>query len=180
MMKKRGMTLIEVVIVVVLFAVLTIVTVYVFRAILLAWSSNETRVGVDIVVDRGIEEMVRDIREAQEIQSTADRDEVRLTQNGADYYIYYLYHEDDTYGPPPVFDEDYYELKKADLTGDINGTFTYGDGKIIVSDVVPPGSGSNPKTDISMDANSLVTIILKMEREAETITSKTQVRPRNL
>ena len=177
---KRGLTLIELMIVIVLFIILALVTVYIFRAVLLSWSSQETRTGIDINLDRGIEEVVRDLREAKKVQSTAGYDEIRFTPDESTYYIYYLYNENDSYIPPPAFDRDYYELKKAALTDGINGTFTYGGGRIIIRDIVPPGSGIDPKTDLSIDAGNLITIILKIERADETITSKTEVRPRNL
>ena len=50
----------------------------------------------------------------------------------------------------------------------------------MIADVVPPGTGSAPQTDLSIDADDLITIILKIERGAEIITSKTEVAPRNL
>ena len=173
---KRGITLIEIMVAVALFAILAVATVLVFRAILLSWASQETRAGIDIALDVEVEEVVRDLREATAI-SSVNSDEVRFTAGGSDY-IYYFYNENDSY--PPVFDQSTYELKKTALTGGISGTFTYGDGRIIIFDLIPPGTGTDPKTDLSIDANNLITVILKMTRGDETITSKTQVRPRNL
>ena len=159
---------------IILFVILTAASVFIFRAVLLSWSSQETRAGIDIELDRAIEEIVRDLREAKEIQSTDAYDEIRFTQDETDYFIYYLYNGDDSYAPPPAFNQATYELRKADLTGDIDGTFTYGDGKIILSDVLPPDT-----TDLSVSSN-LATIDLSVARGDETIRSRTDVRPRNL
>ncbi|MBU0759915.1 MAG: hypothetical protein KKC66_04180 [Candidatus Omnitrophica bacterium] len=157
-----------------MFSILAVVTVYIFRAVLLSWSSQETRAGIDIVLDRGIEEMVRDLREAKEIQSTGGYDEIRFSQDQSTYYIYYLYNARDSYAPPPAFDQTVYELRKAVLTGDINGSFTYGSGQIIITDVLPPAV-----SDLSLSGN-IVAIDLSVARGDEAIRSRTEVMPRNL
>lgn len=171
---RNGLTLIELIITIAMFAVLTIVSAYIFRAVVLSWSSQERRAGIEINLDKGIEEMVRDLREAREVQSTASYDEIRFSQDGSAYYIYYFYNADDSYVPPPAFDEAAYELRKAALTGGINGTFTYGSGQIIATDVVAPAT-----SDLSLRGN-VVTIDLSVARGDETIRSRTDVRPRNL
>ena len=170
---RKGLTLIELMISIVLLAVLAVSAAYVFRAVLLSWSSAEERSGIDIALDRAIEEMVRDLREAKEVQSTAGRDEIRFSHDQGTYYIYYLYNASDFYVPPPAFDQTLYELRKATLTGDINGTFTYGDGQLIVTDVEAPTT-----SDLSLSGN-LLTIDLNITRGDETIRSRTEVRPRN-
>lgn len=169
-----GFTLIELMISIAMFAVLAITTTYLFRAVLLLWSSQEARGGININLDRGIEEIVRDLREATQIQSTAGFDEIRFKQGTASYYIFYLYNANDTYAPPPAFNQTSYQLKKASLTGGINGTFTYGSGEPIVNGVVPPLT-----SDLSL-ASNLVTIDLTVTRGDETIRSRSAVRPRNI
>ena len=69
--------------------VLVGVSAFVFRAVLLSWHSQEIRTGIDIALDRGIEEMVRDLRKARQVQSV-NNDEIRFTHNLTAYYIYYL------------------------------------------------------------------------------------------
>ena len=171
---KKGLTLIELISTVIMFAILLGVAAYVFRAVLISWSGQETRAGVYITLDRTMEEITRDLREAREVQSTAGRDEIRFSQDQTTYYIYYLYNEDDAYVPPPVFDEDSYELRKATLVGDINGTFVYGDGRLIISDVVPPAT-----SDLSYDG-TIITVDLSVTRDDETIRTRTEIKPRNL
>ena len=72
---NKGLTLIELMISIVMLSILAVTSVYILRAVLLSWSSAEERSGIDIVLDRGIEEMVRDLREAKEIKSTSGYDE---------------------------------------------------------------------------------------------------------
>ncbi len=167
---KRGLTLIEIMIVIVLFVILAAITVYIFRAILLSWSSGETRAGIDIALDRGIEEMVRDLRAAKAITSV-NNDEIRYTATDNTHHIYYLYNSSDTY--PPNFGQSSYELRKATLSGSITGALA-DIGRIIITDILPPAT-----TDLSISSN-IATIDISVSRGDETIRSKTQVKPRNL
>ncbi len=167
---KKGLTLIELMIVIIMFVILAGVTIYILRAVLLSWSSQETRSGIDISLDRGIEEIVRDLREARQVSSV--NDEIRFTQDLTNYYIYYFYNASDSY--PPAFSQSTYELRKATITGGISGTFIYSSGLIIITDVLPPAT-----SDLSRSGN-IVTIDLSVIRKEETIRSRTRVRPRNL
>lgn len=171
---KKGFTLIELMITIVMLVVLIGVSACVFRAVLLGWSSQEDRAGIDINLDKGIEEIVRDLREAKEIQSTDSYDEIRFSPDQSTYYIYYFYNAGDAYVPPPAFNQISYQLRKATLIGDINGTFTYGEGQLIMTDVLPPAT-----SDLSSNGN-ILTIDLTITRNDETIRSRTKVRPRNL
>jgi len=173
---KKGFTLLEVLLVIVMFVVLTAVTVYVFRAILLSWSAQEIRAGIGINLYRGVEKMAREILEVKNVDSL-NTDEIRFTDVGDNYCIYYLYNGNDAY--PPNFGQATYELRKAALSGVVGGdlttgTFTYGDGTIIIKDIVPPTT-----SDLSI-INNIVTIDLSATRGNETIRSRTEVRPRNL
>jgi prepilin-type N-terminal cleavage/methylation domain-containing protein len=168
---KKGFTLIELIITIVMLVALVGVTAFVFRAVLLNWSSQETRSGIDIILDRGIEEMARDLREAKQV-SSINNDEIRFTQDQSTYYIYYLYNADDSY--PPSFNQNSYQLRKTTLSEGISGNFTYGSGSIIITDVLPPLT-----SDLSISSN-ITTIDLSAKRGDETIRSRTQVKPRNL
>lgn len=164
------MTLIELMITIAMFVILAMAVMYIFRAVLLSWSSQETRTGISIILDRGMEEMVRDLRGARQVQS--GNDEVRFTRDQAAYYIYYLYNAGDSY--PPSFSQETYQLKRTALSGGISGTFTYGSGEIKVIDVLPPTT-----SDLSFSSN-LVIIDLSAKSGDETVRSRTAVRPRNL
>lgn len=169
--QKRGLTLIELMAAAALFVILAAATVYILRAALLSWSSQETRSGIDISLDRGIEEIARDLRQARQV-SFVNNDELRFTRDLTNYYIYYFYNADDSY--PSSFNQSSYQLKKTALSGGIGGTFTYGLGDIKIIDVLPP-----PTSDLSLSSN-LITLDLSIARKDETIRSRTRVRPRNL
>jgi prepilin-type N-terminal cleavage/methylation domain-containing protein len=171
---KRGLTLVELLMAMVMLAAITGVALYLFSAVLRVWHSQETRSGIDIELDWRMEEIVRDLREAVEIQSTAGYNEIRFSPDGINYYIYYLYNPGDVYVPPPAFNQDEYALKRAQLTGDINGTFSYGGGKVFVKNVLPPATSELSRS------GDLLTIDLTAQRGDETIRSKTEVQPRNL
>ena len=188
---KKGLTLIELMITVVMFLILSVLSLYIFRIILFSWFGQERRTGISVVLDRATEEMARELREAADVRSlnsqSLDPNEIRFTveEDGADaYYVYYFYHEEDSYVPPPAFGQDSYILKRTALSGSITGTFTYGSGKIIIVGVDPP-----PSSDLSfddddnngiIDADGRITIDLSVTRGDETIRSRTEIRPRNL
>ena len=124
---------------------------------------------------------MRDLRKAKAIQSS--NDEIRFTIKDAfdpddpdsndddNNYIFYLYNASDSY--PPIFNQSSYQLKKAELSGGIGGTFTYGSGRIILTEVLPP-----PTSDLSLSGN-IATIDLSITRRDETIRLRSQVKPRN-
>lgn len=169
-MLLTGFTLIELVMVIGLLVILILACAFVFRAVLLGWFSQETRAGIGINLDRGLEEIGRDLREAK--QAALVSDEIRFRQGPSNYYIYYFYNANDSY--PPSFSQSAYQLKKEPLSGGINGTFSYGAGQTIATDVLAP-----PASDLSLNGN-LITLDISIRRGAETIRSRTQVKPRNL
>lgn len=171
---KRGMTLLELLIAVVMLAAVMGVAGFLFSVVLKTWVSQEARAGVDMDLNWRMGQVVRDLREAMEIQSTAGYHEVRFTPDETTYYIYYLYNENDAYAPPPAFNQDLYQLRRATLTGDINGTFAYGSGNFILGDILPPTTSEISAT------GDVITIDLSVERRDETVRTRSQVNPRNL
>lgn len=158
---RRGLTFIELIMTASMMVVLVGAMTYVFLVVLTGWSTQLDRAGINIQINRGIEEVVRDLREAKEVQSA--NDEIRFTKDQTTYYIYYLYNENNSY-----------ELKEATLSGGIGGTFTYGDGRIIITGVLPP-----PTSDLSL-TNNIITIDLSINKDDETVRSRTSVKPRNI
>lgn len=169
---NNGFTLIELMISTMMVVILAGVVIYVFHAILLSWSGSEARAGINITLNRAVEEMRRDVISAKVIASGTN-DEVRFTAIDNTNRIYYLYNTNDSY--PPSFGQEKYELRKAGLSGTnlTNGAFTYGNGVIILTDVSPP-----PATDLSFSSN-LVTIDLSSVHDDETVRLRTQIKPRN-
>ena len=185
--KKCGLTLIELLITVVMLAALVGVSVFVFRVILLGWISQETRAGIGIDINSSIEKMARNLRGSKEISFLYDN-EIRFSKhrrdeqnkiiiNEYDDYIYYFYNENDVY--PANFNQDLYGVRKAVLNNVVDrdlttGTFTYGDGQIIVNDVLPSSA-----TDLSV-SGGIADIELSVKRGDETIRLRTEVKARNL
>ena len=87
---SKGLTLIELIIAAVMLTVLTGITAYVFIVLLKGWVDSEARTGIDIKLDRGMEEMVRSLREAEDI-TAINNDEIRFSADPSTHYIYYLY-----------------------------------------------------------------------------------------
>lgn len=173
---KKGLTLIEMMITVGMIVILAGAAGYVFCAVLVSWSSQETRAGIDINLDRGIENVVRDLRESR-VASAINNDEIRFSHDQVAYYIYYLYNAGDSY--PPAFGQSSYQLRKAALTGGLNGTFTYGSGELIISDIKPRTAFTPARPVISFTGN-MATIDISIKRGDETVRSRTAVMPRNL
>ena len=162
---KQGLTLIELMITMVMMVILMGVTVYIFRAILLSWSGEQTRAGIDIGLDSGMDKMVQDIRQARNI-TNVNSNEIRFTPDQSTFYIYYFYNSSGAY-----------QLKKANWTGGtINNAFdsSLGSGDIIMTDVLPP-----PTSNLTVSGN-MTTIDLSVMWKNETLRSKTQIRPRNM
>ncbi|MGB2598919.1 MAG: prepilin-type N-terminal cleavage/methylation domain-containing protein [Candidatus Omnitrophota bacterium] len=169
---EKGMTLVEIMIASIIVALLIGAAMTVYIAVLRAWAGQEQRVGISIAADRALSGISQELRSASEVSTSVNDDEIRYTNDGSNYYIYYLYNSGDSY--PPAFTESSYQLKHTALTGTINGTFTYGDGRIIATDVLPPTT-----TDFSFNG-STVTMDISITRGDETIRSKTKISPRNI
>ena len=149
--------MIELAITVLLMTILTGTMVFVFITLTGQWSSAEKRASIDIGIDRGVEEMVRDLREAN--QTFSSNDEIRYTKDRSNFSVYYFYNN---------------QVREAVLSGGLNGTYTNSTGRIVVRDVLPP-----PVSDLSI-SNNTVNIDISISRGNETIRQNTAVRPRNL
>jgi len=170
---KRGLTLIELILAAAMFAVLMGVAVYVFRAVFIGWSVGYERVETSGSIGNVLNKMTLDLREASAIGSEQDYNEIRFTL-GNKHYVYYLYAPGDSYGPPPAFNQEAYELRKAEINGNIGGSFDYGEGGVIITGVVPP-----PVTELSVD-NGLAAIDITVLNPPATVRVRTNIKPRNL
>jgi len=180
----KGITLIETLIVSALFASLAGVLVSLFTVVIISWPILETRVGIQAVLDRAVETMVRELRETKDVKTTNDG-EIRFTKSdpniGDTYHIYYFYHEDESY--PPIFSEDLYQLRKASLNSDIDGTFNYDDPNPFIAGSIIPLNPSDPNdanfSNLSVN-NNIVTIRLRIQEGDEIMQIQSKVWPRNL
>lgn len=169
-----AVTLIELIITLLLFAVLMTAAAMSLNPILLAWSSHQDRMDLQRQVQHGLEKAIRDIRGAVALQNDAN-DAIRYTlrENGAsNSYILYLYHAGDTW--PPAYNQTGYQLRKAVLTGGIAGTFTYGSGDLLMRDIQPPTA-----SDLSV-SGKVATLDLTLIRASEAFRLIERVRSRNL
>ena len=155
-----AITLFELIMAMTMFAIIAVVVVFIFRAVLLGWDSLEKQAGMRIVFNTSTERLVRDLRQAREI--SVINNEIRFTQDGVNYYVYYLYNTGNSY-----------KLMKANISGGINGVFTSGSGQLIALDITAP-----PASSLSVNGN--VIIDLSMSRGSEVMRVKTNVKPRNL
>jgi prepilin-type N-terminal cleavage/methylation domain-containing protein len=172
-MKKqnKGFTLVEVLLVAVMFPVIIGLLAFMFQVVLDSWLAQGSRTGLGVRVTKVTREMVGDLRNARGIGSL-NSNEIRFTEDGSAYYIYYLYSAADSY--PPDFKESSYQVRKAVLSGAIGGTFAYGSGDLIARDILPP-----PASGLSF-STPMVTIDLTAGQGNSTTRSVGRVRPRNI
>jgi len=172
-MKKRdkGFTLLEMLLVVFMAPVIIGMIAYMFQVVLAAWSTQGSRIGVAVSVNKATREVTRDLRNAKGTGSQHDN-EIRFTTDGSSYYIFYLYNASDTY--PPAFTQGSYQLKKTVLSGNMTGTFIYGSGDLIARDIMPP-----PATNLSLTA-PIIKIDLTAQQGSSITRSVSIVKPRNI
>ncbi|MBI3318815.1 MAG: hypothetical protein HYZ90_06735 [Candidatus Omnitrophica bacterium] len=163
----------ELIISLLLFAVLMTAAAFSMNPILIAWSSHEDRMELQRQVQHGLERSLRDLRGATALQGDAS-DAIRFTlrESGvSNSYILYLYNAGDSW--PPAFNQATYQLRRASLAGGINGTFTYGEGTLLMRDVRPPAT-----SDLSV-SGSVATLDLTLSRADETFRLLERVKRRN-
>lgn len=171
---NRGVTFIELIITLLLFAGLMTATAVSINPILLAWSSQQDRMELQRGNQHGLERVIRQLRLATALQNDTN-DAIRFTvrESGTNNsYILYLYHASDSW--PPAFSQSSYQLRQASLTGGINGTFTYGSGDLLMRDMKPPTT-----SDLSV-SGSVATLDLTLTRFDETFRLIEKVKRRNL
>jgi prepilin-type N-terminal cleavage/methylation domain-containing protein len=170
---RRGFTLIEMLIVIVLLTTLVHISVQSFTMVMRVWASQDAAMGIREDVHQGMEKMLYDLRTATAISVADDSIRYTVDESGTDaHYIFYLYHTSDSW--VPAYTQTVYELRKAALTGGIGGTFTYGDGVLYIKAVQPPTT-----SDLSASGN-LITIDLTVSKYNEAFRLRQQVKPRNL
>jgi type II secretory pathway pseudopilin PulG len=166
--RDNGFTLLELLLVVALVPAIIGMLAFMFQVAIDTWSTQGSRIGVAVSVNKAAREMARDLRNANFI-SGQNSSEIRFTSDGSTYYIYYLYNASDPY--PSRFNESSYQLKKAVLS---NGTFIYGGGDLIARDIVPP-----PATNLSFSP-PIVRIDLTAQQGSSGARSVSIVKPRNM
>ncbi|MFH1615948.1 MAG: type II secretion system protein [Planctomycetota bacterium] len=179
---KRGFTLIETIIVLVLMAILLGATGFVFLVSLRAWDSGCIRGGIRADASYAIEKTVRDLKEMangslSQYSSIANTIEYRefLPAGGGDTYLFYLYNSADA-SFDSSYTENLYNLHKANITQGDNPAS--GEGVLILRDLVSPDAAA-PATALTISGDQ-VTVDFVMQRGEEIVRLKTKIRPRNL
>ncbi len=169
----RGVTLVELIITLLLFAALMTAIAMGLNPLLLAWSSHQDRMELQRETQHGLERAIRDLRGATALQNDANH-AIRYTlrESGvSNSYILYLYNASDVW--PPAYNQATYQLRKISLTGGINGTFTYGSGTLLMRDIRPPAN-----SDLSV-SSKVATLDLSLTRFDETFRLVERVKRRN-
>lgn len=171
--KHRGVTLVELIITLLLFAGLMTAVAFSTNPILLAWSSQQDRMELERQAQHGMEQAIWQLRLATVLQNDANH-AIRFTvrESGTNNsYILYLYSASDIW--PPAYNQSTYQLRQASLSGGINGTFTYGAGTLLMRDVKPPTT-----SDLSV-SSSVGTLDVTLARFDETFRLIERVKRRN-
>ena len=177
MKKENGLTLLEMVFVLVLLSALIGATVFLYVVSLKSWDELGRRSETGGELHFALERVIRDVRKANAIQIANHA--LRFTLNecsGActnNSYIYYLYHASDSW--TPTYNQTTYQLRRADLTGGIDGIFTYGAGDLIAPGLKPPSAD----TTITNTGNVVKINLVGLDSN-ETVRVRGFIRPRNV
>jgi hypothetical protein len=167
------MTLLELIGILFLVVLVLGTLTYTFLAILRATDEQQSRTESRAGLTLRLEEVVREIRPSKQMRLEGNH-AVRYTLregNQDKNYILYLFNPNDTF--PPAFNQDSYELRKAELTGGINGTFAYGDGSLFLKNIAPP-----PASTVSFSSRQ-ITFEYTAKVKSSQIKLRTSVRARN-
>jgi len=196
---SKGFTLAEMLVVIGMLIFLICIAMYVFSVVLFSWVSEEARAGLGIELDRAVNMIARDVREATESTPNPIKwkypNELRFAvvhsrqadgtpvAGSFDYYIYYFYNASDRY--PNAFTQSAYDLKRCPLTvaagyDPTTGTFTYGNGQIVANRLSPASSLTVNGDAVIVDLSITAALAdLGATNDVETMRVRTEIVPRN-
>jgi len=167
----RGFTLVEVLLVSLMIPAIIAMLFFMFQAVTESWAMQGTRAGLSVSMNKALRTMSLDLRNARQVISQGNH-ELRFTQDGLTYFVYYLFSESDSY--PPRFDDTLYQLKKTTLSGGMDGSFQYGSGDLVARGILAP-----PTSSLSFQS-PVVTIDLTAQQGHASLRLVHTIRPRNL
>lgn len=142
---EKGFTLLEVMITVLLIIMVTGSISFSYITILKAMDEQSARATTRAGINIALESVVVDLRHAFQVSFEDKSKSIRyqVDESGTKVsYIYYWQGQDGSC-PSNSFDSTLiYELKRATLSGGINGTFTCGAGDSIIKNLVSPPTSS--------------------------------------
>jgi len=171
---KRGFTLLESLIVLMLLSVLMGVSSFLFVVSLRAWDAGLIRGGIREDVSYAMEKVVRDLKEMANASLghyNSIEHTIQFHERGGDTYVFYLYNADDS-SFDSTYSESFYDLRKATKSQLDAGN--YAAGLLILRDLVTP-----PATALNI-SGAQVTLDCVVQRSDEIVRVRTIVRPRNL
>ncbi len=175
---RSGFTLLETLIVFLLFSVLMGISAYLFTMSLRAWGFGRLRTEVREDMSYAVERTVRDLKEIADgslSQYSSIDNTIQYDDLSGNTYVFYLYNSDDG-TLDSTYSESIYDLVKADING--GDTPASGDGKLILRDLISPDAAA-PATALTISSNQ-ITLDFVVQRIDEIVRLRTKVRPRNL
>jgi prepilin-type N-terminal cleavage/methylation domain-containing protein len=170
--KKKGLTLIELLITTAVLSILVLTVGYTFIIGLKLWDEGYNRSDIRTDLSQALELVSKNLRQAKSIDALT-AGSITFTADlgdGDDTYRIYMYNTSDT-EPNPPYTQNTYELRRAKTT------VTYGSGAVLISDVKKPNPPSSKP--FSQDGN-VITMDFVVQRGDQQIAVRTNVRPRSL
>ncbi len=175
----RGFTLVEVLLVSLMIPAVIAMLFFMFQAVTDSWTMQGTRAGLSVSMNKALRTMSLDLRNARRVVSQGNQ-ELRFTQDGSTYFVYYLFSKSASYpfsksdAYPLKVDSDLCQLRKATLSGGMDGNFQYGSGELVAKGILPP-----PVSSLSFQS-PVVTIDLTAQQSRDSLRLVRTIRPRNL
>ena len=170
---KKGLTLLEMIFTLALISLLISSLIFLYTVVLRSSTQIGKSSDLEEKLSFGLEQIVRDVRNANAVKAHVTYRTLRFTL-GSQSYIYYLYNVNDAW--PPNYNQSAYELRKAPVSGGIDGSFTYGAGDLIVTGLKPPNETRFEQSSVT---NVFTAILTGLDNE-ETYTVRGNIRPRNV
>ena len=172
MQSRSGLTILEILFTITLitFLVSSILVVYIVS--LQGWDNLGHRADLHKKLHFGLDRIAREVHKANDLLVANNAVRFTLYESGSNQsYIYYLHNASDTW--PPAFNQSAYDLKRTSLAGGINGTFTYGDGELVIAALKPPSL-----TAIT-SSGDVATLTLTGQIENDIVTLRSAICARN-
>ena len=171
LLKKKGLTLIELLITTAVLSILVLTVGYTFIIGLRLWNDGYDRSDIRTDLSQALELVSKNLRQAKSIDAIT-AGSITFTADlgdGDDTYRIYMYNASDT--EPPPYKQNTYQLRRAKTT------VTYGSGPVLIANVKKPNP---PNAKPFSQSGNVITIDLVVERGDQTVAMRTNVRPRSL
>ncbi|MBF0122350.1 MAG: prepilin-type N-terminal cleavage/methylation domain-containing protein [Candidatus Omnitrophica bacterium] len=164
MMKRRGFSLLELILVIVLTTVLTASVVSVYLTSIKIWNAGEDRTGLRTSLALSVDMITQDLSNATNISLENVDNSLYFNKDGLGYR-WYLYSADD---PGQAYNNDNisYDLIKTV----VNDTYVYGMGTVWATGI---------QRSVFAYANNLVTVDMTATKNSTIVHVRTKIRPRN-